>query len=609
MVAKASTKRRKKPAASNVAGMGAVIHQDGVTFRVWAPHAKQVYVGGTFNDWSKDAAPLAAEKDGYWSVDIVEAKAGDHYKFRVVNGAFDVWRIDPYALEVTNSVGEGVIHDASFAWEADDYKTPPWHEMVLYELHVGTFFAKDGKPGTFDSAIEKLPYLRELGVNVVEVMPPMEFAGGISWGYNPSQIYAVESDYGGPNAFKRFIKAAHDHGIAVILDVVYNHIGPSDLSLWQFDGWNENDMGGIYFYNDWRANTPWGDTRPDYGRPEVRQYIRDNALMWLEVYHLDGLRLDMTVYIRNAKANGNPGDDLPDGWSLLQWLNSEIEARQPWKLMIAEDLHGEAVITAPLEAGGAGFDSQWDSNFVHPIREAIITMEDAHRDMAKVAAAISFGYNENAFERVIYTESHDEVANGKARVPEEIKPGEADSYWSKKRSTLGAALVFTAPGLPMIFQGQELLEDTWFSDTQPIDWGKLERNAGIHQLYTDLIKLRRNWHGTTGGLQGHHTKVYHVNDIAKVIAFHRFQLAGPGDSVVVAANFSGVAREHYWVGLPGPGRWRVRLNSDWQGYEAGFQNTSSNDVDALDQEQDHMPCRGSLSIGPYTVLILSQDVG
>jgi 1,4-alpha-glucan branching enzyme len=607
MAGKAATNRRKKATASKIPGMGAIIHKGGVSFRVWAPHANEVFVAGNFNDWSKDANPLASEKNGYWSVNVAEAKAGDHYKFRIVNGDLDMWRIDPYAREVTNSVGEGVITNIDFAWDTDDYRSPAWHEMVIYEMHVGTFNAKDGKLGTFDTAIERLPYLRDLGINVVEVMPPMEFPGGISWGYNPSQIYAVESDYGGPDAFKRFIKAAHEHGIAVILDVVYNHFGPSDLSLWQFDGWSENGMGGIYFYNDWKANTPWGDTRPDYGRPEVRQYIRDNALMWLEEYHVDGLRFDMTAYIRNVKASGNPDEDLPDGWSLLQWINSEVEARQPWKLMIAEDLQGSPALTAPAEAGGAGFDSQWDSQFVHPIREAIITMDDAHRDMGKVAQAIAFRYSDDAFERLIYTESHDEVANGKARVPEEIKPGEADSYWSKKRSTLGGALVFTTPGIPMIFQGQEFLEDTWFSDTDPLDWGKLERHGGIHLLYTDLMRLRRNWQGNTRGLQGHHVQVHHCNEATKIIAFHRFAEGGPGDSVIVVANFSGEYRGSYEIGLPAPGLWRVRFNSDWQGYDPAFHNTPTFDLEAHGEGQDGMPCRGSLDIGPYAVVILSQD--
>ena len=209
-------------------------------------------------------------------------------------------------------------------------------------------------------------------------MPPFEFAGDVSWGYNPAHPFAIESGYGGPDAFKRFIKAAHETGIAVIVDVVYNHLGPSDLDLWRFDGWHEGPWGGIYFYNDERAVTPWGNTRPDYGRGEVRAYLRDNALTWLEEFRCDGLRFDSTKHIRAV--DGVPTDLdslLPDGWSFMAWITDEIRARQPWKLSIAEDLALDPTVVAPTGEGGAGFTAQWDAGFVHPVRAALTAADDA----------------------------------------------------------------------------------------------------------------------------------------------------------------------------------------------------------------------------------------
>src|SRR5262249_36556277 len=150
-------------------------------------------------------------------------------------------------------------------------------------------------------------------------------------------------------------------------------------------------------------------------------------------------------------------------------VNNEIRASLPWKITIAEDLQNNEWVTKNTGAGGAGFGSQWDAGFVHPIREAIITQSDSSRDMWAVRDALEHRYNGDATQRVIYTESHDEVANGHSRVPEEIWPGNASSWFSRKRSTLGAALVFTAPGIPMIFQGQEFLEDQYFRDTVPLD--------------------------------------------------------------------------------------------------------------------------------------------
>lgn len=596
------------PDVSNLIPMGAIPHDKGTLFRVWAPNAQKVFATGTFNDWSPDKHPMKAEESGFWSVDVKGAKIGDHYKFRIVNGDMDVTRLDPYAREVTNSVGDGIITDPVFEWEEDDYRTPAFHEMVIYEVHIGTFNAKEGgSSGTFDSAIEKLPYLKELGVNVVQLMPPTEFAGGVSWGYNPALPFAVESEYGGVQAFKRFVKAAHQMGLAVVLDVVYNHFGPSDLSLWQFDGWNENGMGGIYFYNDWKANTPWGDTRPNYNVGQVRQFIRDNALMWLQDYHLDGLRWDATAYIRNVKGNDNPGDNLPEGWSLMQWINDEIDKSQPWKIAIAEDLRGSAAIVASTADGGAGFNAQWDSGFVHPVREALITMDDAARNIGAVANAVTNLYGIDPFTSVIYTESHDEVANGKSRVPEEISPGNAGSYHAKKRATLGSVLVFTTPGIPMLFMGQEFLEDQWFQDTRPLDWAKTEAYPGIVQLHRDLMILRRNGYNTTKGLGGRNVMTYHVNIQDNVLAYHRWWDGGPRDSVVVLANFTAQPKTDYVIGMPAAGVWKARFNSDWNGYDSEYSEIGQAEILAEPGEYDGQPAHAKFNIAPYSAIILSQD--
>jgi 1,4-alpha-glucan branching enzyme len=603
---------------SETEGMGAVPGRHGTAFRVWAPYADRVFVTGSFNDWSQWRSPLAHEDNGHWSVDIAEADLGDEYKFVVHNGSQTLLRTDPYARAVTNENGNSIICGDGFDWNpkagSPPYESPGWHELVIYELHVGTFAQDpDNVVGTFRAVINKLPYLQELGINAIELMPIKEFAGDYSWGYNPGHPFAVTQTYGGRHALKELVKAAHEHGIAVILDVVYNHFGPQDLSLWRYDGWYENDLGGIYFYNDWRAETPWAHTRPDYGRREVRRYIRDNVLMWLEEYRVDGLRWDTTNFIRNAHGrDGDPGADIPEGWDLLRWVSDEIDARQSWKISIAEDLQANPRITAETRDDGAGFDAQWDVSFVDPIRQAITTPHDEDRDMAAVRDAIAFRYNGDVFERVIYTESHDEVANGRARVPEEIAPGDEGNLFAKKRSALGAALVFTAPGIPMIFQGQEFLQDCWFDDHVPLDWSKAEKNAGILTLYRDLIRLRRNWHENTHGLLGQHVHVHHVDNDAKVIAFHRWHHGGPRDDVIVVANFANRLHQGYTIGFPHSGIWRVRFNSDERTYDKDFGDFRCPDVVAAKvmgrkTSVDQMPCFGNVTLAPYSVLILSQD--
>ena len=602
-------------APSRRPGMGANPYRDGTTFRVWAPHAQAVFVTGTFTDWELPGVELAADDadggdvGGTWSAELAGVVPGDEYRFTVRTADGDLSRLDPYARHVTNSVGNAVVYDpGAFDWGDAEFTMPARDELVIYELHVGTFAASADHRGDFDRAIHRLPYLRDLGITAVQVMPPFEFAGDISWGYNPAHLFAIESGYGGPDAFKRFIRAAHEHGMAVIVDVVYNHLGPSDLDLWRFDGWRENEGGGIYFYNDDRASTPWGDTRPDYGRGEVRTFLRDSAMTWLEEFRCDGLRFDSTGHIRSVDGLGdNPAAALPDGWSFMAWVNDEIAARQPWKLTIAEDMQGDQRLVRPTDEGGAGFGAQWDGGFVHFVRAAITAPDDAQRDVASVVAAITGEDRGPAMTRVIYTESHDEVANGRVRVPEAIAPGDAGGWWAKKRSTLGSAIVLTSPGIPMLFQGQELLADRWFEDTVAFDWSRAGDHGGILRLHRDLIRLRRGGDGTTRGLRGSSVAVLRADEEAKVVVLHRWADGGPGDDVVVVVNLADRHIDDLRIGVPAAGLWRVRFNSDAPVYAPDFGGH-----EALDTDADEVPCDGRaqsalVSVGPYSLIVLSQD--
>ena len=603
------------PAPDTPLGATALPGEAGVAFRVWAPNVDAVSVVGPFNDWKASAHRLVRTEDGVWSGVVSGIGAGEEYRYALRRGTEEFTRVDPRALKVTNSAGNGVVW-APPALSPPEAGVAPFvaatmDRLVIYELHIGTFHAVPGHgPGTFASAAEKLPYLRDLGVNAVEVMPVAEFAGDFSWGYNPAHPFAVESTYGGPEGFKAFADAAHAHGIAVILDVVYNHFGPGDLALWQFDGWSENGLGGIYFYNDWRASTPWGDSRPDYGRGEVRTYLRDNALMWLRHYGIDGLRWDATVYIRSYRGQTHePADDLPEGWSLCQWLNDELRRERPGFITLAEDYRDNPWIVKSTGAGGAGFTAQWDGRFVHPVRAALSAADDGHRDLDAIISALRHRYDGgDAFTRVIFSESHDEVANGKARLPSEIDAGTTDSYPARKRSALGAVLTLTAPGVPMLFQGQEFLEDGWFRDEVPVDWAKLGEHGGIQALHRDLVRLRLDA-GITGGLCGQHLETNHVNHGQKILGYRRWREGGAGDDVLVLINFSTNPVKNYDVGAPADGVWRVRLNTDSTLYSGDFADQGPVAAEARPEPLDGYAHRITVGIAAYSALILSQDRG
>ncbi len=595
---------------SSHTGMGALLIADGATFRVWAPHADSVWVTGSFNRWSKTDHPLTPEEHGVWSAHIPGVKAGDVYRYVIKNGDCIFEKIDPYARMIDLSEKHAVVYNPhAFDWGKDAFRMPPANELVFYEMHVGTFNEPDAaEPGSFRLAAAKLDYLAELGVNCIAMMPVMEFPGKRSWGYNLSYPFAVERAYGGPDGLKRFIKEAHLRGVAFIMDVVYNHFGPMGLDMWRFDGWGTGETGGIYFYNDEaKAKTPWGHTRPDYTKPQVRQFIRDNLVMWLDEFHVDGFRWDGTVFIRRQGFHKD-AEEIPEGWDLIREMNGFVKSNWPGKLLVAEDLQGEALITAPLAEGGGGFDSQWDAAFDYRLREAVTPQKDEDRDVEAVWKVVEQGYQGNMTHRVIYTESHDAVSGqeDRYRVPYEIDREDPGSWEARKRSTLIAGLVFTSPGIPMLFQGQEFLEDRRFDGITPLDWRKRERWKGIVQLYRDLIALRRNVLGVTGGLLGDHVNVFHKNAKAGVFAFHRWRLGGACDDTVVVANFSGKGYESYRIGLPRAGYWHVRFNSDWQGYSPDFGNHSSDDVEACPETLDDLPASGELAIGPYTLIILSQ---
>ena len=585
--------------------MGAIFEDGITTFRVWAPHADSVFVIGDFNNWKKDDLEMEREENGYWSASTDKAEIGHEYKYFIRNGELKLERNDPYAFEVTNSNGNSVVRNLDFDWGDDTFELAPFNHLVIYELHVGTFNRKDPQTvGTFEDVIERLPYLKELGINCIELLPVAEFAGAISWGYNPAHPFAIEQDYGGPEGLAKLVKEAHKVGIGIIIDVVYNHFGPSDVDLWQFDGWSENDKGGIYFYNDHRSETPWGDTRPDYGRQEVRQYLRDNALMWIEKYHCDGLRLDATSYIRFE--GGGLGEDkaIEEGNQMMREINAELREKHPRTITIAEDLKGHEFVTDPIESGGIGYGSQWDMNFVHPVREVLVDTHDESRDLQKIVDALEYRYSGDAFKRVVYTESHDEVANGKARVPEEIQPGDAESGFAKKRALLGIVLTLTAPGIPMLFQGQEFIEDEYFQDTEQLDWKKQKRHKGISRMVGELIKLRTGASDGGNGLRTQHLSIVHFNPETKVLAYERGE--GESSPVLVVLNFSGEDRDDYGIGVEEESHWKLRINSVAKEYDKEFSEIEVVDPKTVEEPTDERPFTGNIDIPAYAALIFTK---
>ena len=592
-------------------GLGSIPYDGGAGFGVWAPDATSVFVEGDFNSWSQTANPLVSQGNGIWSANVTGALIGQTYRYVMSSPGFaTVNRRDPYSRMVTEADynnGNSIIYDTTaYHWNSPPFSAPPLKNLTIYEMHIGTFARpSSGGSGTFQSAIGKLPKITSLGFNAVEVLPVVENPPGNTIGYDTSDQMAVENEtYGGPDNFKAFVDACHNAGLAVILDIVHNHWGPWDLTTNQFDGWHTTEYpGGIYFYDSADWNSPFGP-RPNYSSGNVAQYIYDSLTMWIEEYRIDGFRWDSVSNIYNT--NSGTGTYLPDGWTLLQTANDQTVGQNPAFLNIAEDLTGNAAVTAPSSQGGAGFASQWNGNFVSPMRAQLTQTSDSNVNMNAVASSIGQAFNGVFTQNLNYIESHNEVSDGGQRLTTLIDPSAPTSWLALKKSTLGAAVLFTSPGVPLIFQGEEFVENEVLAPNLPLQWPLASQFASIRKLWATLASDRANSTGHTPNLAGNGLNIYQVDNTNKFIAYERFDSQTPG-AVIVVANFTGNAEDNVTVGFPAPGTWITRFNSDNKAYSATFTGIGSTTVKAAAKAYSGMPYSGSLTIGPYSLMILSQQ--
>ncbi|MEO8376959.1 MAG: alpha-amylase family glycosyl hydrolase, partial [Candidatus Sumerlaeota bacterium] len=590
-------------------------------------HATSVKVTGEFNSWSTTSNPLTYEgSNGMWSGVVLGAHAGQQYKYFIANTAAispnsaTAYRRDPYS-RVLSSGGDpnSVIYDSSaFDWQnAPEFSTQPLNKTIIYELHIGSFNAPSGTPATFDQAILRLDSLVTLGVNAVEVMPLHDNTITNDWGYDSSLLYAIEQTYGGPDAFKRFVKACHERELAVIVDVVYNHaVNGSDL--YDFDLWREGTGGGIWFFND-AANrdTPWGP-RFNYTAPEVTNYLKNNVRMYLDEFRVDGFRFDATGIMRKKTSGVIPG-----AVELLREVTTIVNSEYLGKLCIAEDFDTDLLATKDINSGGLGFKSEWSDFYADLVR--LLSVTDANRNLPAFSTALQKTYNGGAFKRIIYAESHDSAAPEDppnqlvpyrgGYLPRRLNQTDPETNLTTcKLSMLGSTLGLTAPGIPMLFMGQEFYATSVFNFPSPpaINWSALQSaHGGIMQLHNDLISLRLNSGGSTSGLLGANVQVFHTNNGAKVIAFRRYGAGGPGDDVVVILNLSAASfGMGYLLGVPAAGTWFERFNSSLTTYDPRFATAPASIVPIVADAttRDGQPAQINIpNLTAYTAIILSQD--
>jgi len=433
-------------------------------FRVWAPVPKKVEL-----QLAGQRLPMTAGDDGWWTAEVFRHEEDSYGFFLDDAGPFpdprSAWQPDGI-----HGLSRAVDHN-SFRWTDAGWKAPPLAIAVIYELHVGTFTPE----GTFDGAIAKLDYLAGLGVTHVEIMPVAEFSGARGWGYDGVDLFAPHQAYGGPEGLKRLVDACHARGLAVLLDVVYNHLGPTGNYLDKF---------GPYFSP--RYSVTWGAAinfdGPD--SDDVRRFYCDNALMWLRDYHFDGLRLDAVHAIFDHSAE-----------SFLEQLGREVgqlagQLGRPLVLIAESDLNDPRGLL-PAAHGGFGLDAQWSDDFHHALHTVLTGEKNGYYEdfgtLADICHALRdvFVYTGRyskhrrrrhgrppgilGGERFLgYLQNHDQIGNRAW--------GERSGHlMSAGRAKIGAALVFTAPFIPMLFQGEEWAASTpfqYFTDHQEPELGR-----------------------------------------------------------------------------------------------------------------------------------------
>ena len=526
--------------------------------RVWAPKARSVEIMGDFNGWKATAAERLTldPSSGIWSTTLNRSRPKGSYQF-LING--QLAKRDPYARAVTPDGLRSLFYDGGeFKWENDKPLPQNPEDLVIYEMHVGTFNdpnAKDGKPATFYDAIKRLGQVAELGVNCVELMPVHEFNGMHSWGYNPCDLFAVEQAYGGPDGLKTFVKAAHRLGLAVHLDIVHNHYGPENLDLLRFDGTGGERSGGIYFYDGTGIDmTPWGP-RVRFDEPMARRFVRDNAILWLEEYHIDGFRWDSTV---NIRAYNMGSAAIPAGAKMLEDINSEIRSRFPERLSLAED---------SLDIGN--FHGSWDYDFHHSVMGVLGAKTDEAREMSMLSGAIG---SQPTMRRVVYVDNHDEAGkiNRQFRIATDVDPEHPNSDLARRLCGLGALFTFTSPGIPLLFMGNEMQEDGAFHDDRPLDWSKRVRFSGMVALHRDLIRLRRNLDGAGNALKGRGVEIPVADNKMKHIVYWRWHESAPDQKMVISANLSAQPLEKAVIPFPSPGPWKLLLDTESARYGGGI---------------------------------------
>ncbi len=589
----------------------------GATFAVWAPDAQRVSVVGDFNDWDGRRHPMRLRREcGVWELFIPGVATGACYKYeiRARDGRVLPLKADPYgfAAELRPSTAS-VVHalPPTGKRQAIGARSRLDAPIAIYEVHLGSW--RRGDDGAFLDwgrlAETLIPYAADLGFTHLELLPVSEHPFDGSWGYQPLGLYAPTARFGPPDGFCDFVAACHRAGLEVIVDWVPAHFPTDEHGLGRFDG----DC--LYEHADPREgkHQDWGTLIYNFGRREVFNYLVGNALFWIERYGVDGLRVDAVASMLYRDYSRKQGEWIPNVFGgrenleavhFLRRVNEILGQECPGAATYAEESTAWPAVTRPPTMGGLGFHFKWNMGWMHDVLE-YMQHDPIHRRFHhhQLTFGLLYAFSEN----FVLPLSHDEVVHGKGSLINKM-PGD---YWQKfanLRALYG--FMWAHPGKKLLFMGGEFAQWNEWNDAAALDWNLLDfpLHAGMQALIRDLNRLYRATPALyeidfePGGFEW----ISASDTDNSVIAFLR-RGRDAARPMLCVCNFTPVVRHGYRIGVPGPGTYRERLNTDSRHYGGSDVGNAFGAVDADEVPAHGRPCSISLTLPPLATLFLEWE--
>ena len=590
----------------------------GAAFSVWAPNAKAVSVIGDFNNWDARRSPMRRlGESGIWELFLPAAAEGDKYKFHVTQcDGRVVDKTDPYGVyaEVRPNNASVLYPLKRYKWKDRrwmtarrkyDFRAAP---MNIYEVHLGSWKRAEGNRflSYTELAEQLIPYVKEMGYTHIEMLPVEEHPFDGSWGYQVTGYYAPTSRYGSPDEFKQFVDACHQNGISVILDWVPAHFPKDDFALARFDGT------ALYEHQDPRLgeHIQWGTYIFNYGRKEVANFLLANALYWMDIFHIDGLRVDAVASLLRLDFCKEEGQWLPNVYGgsenleaieFLKHMNSVIAEREPGALMIAEDSTAWPGVTKKVDEGGLGFSLKWNMGWMNDFL-SYIKLDPIYRKyhQNKLTFGMAYHYAEN----FVLVLSHDEVVHTKSSMIGKM-PGDVWQSFANLRLSYG--FMMGHPGKKLLFMGGEFAQYSEWSEARSLDWHLLqyadhqEMQAYVKELNHLYTEEPAFW---AEDFDPNGFQWIECDDAeSSIVSFVR---RSEEKELVFLCNFTPVVHRGFSLGVPQEGVYHERLNSDAARF-GGSDVINAVPLQSRAEPAGRCPFQVELDVPPLGMVILERE--